>query len=295
MTTLSSALAAATEVLSAAQIDTPRLDARLLLEWASGRDTARLISEPDAPLAPGEVARFERAVAERATGCPVARIVGVKEFWGLDFLLNADTLVPRPDTETLVEAVLRRIEGPRAAWRGRICDLGTGSGAILIALLSELPLARGVGVDLSSGAIATARRNGERHGVADRARWLAGDYAEVPDGRFDVVVSNPPYIAEPEISCLALEVRAFDPHLGLSGGVDGLDAYRVLAARLPHLIHWKGFAALELGFGQAEAVAALTMKNGLERIEVEADITGISRVLLAWNGPGVAPLSQPPC
>jgi release factor glutamine methyltransferase len=282
--TISAALASATQALAEANAGTPRLDARLLLEWASGRDTARLISEPDALLGADEAARFEQAVAARAQGCPVARIVGVKEFWGLDFMLAPETLVPRPDTETLVEAVLRRIDSPHAEWEGEICDLGTGSGAILIALLSELPLARGVGVDLSAEAIAMARANGERHGMAERITWLAGDYAERPDERFDVVVSNPPYISEADISTLALEVREHDPHLALSGGDDGLEAYRVLAARMPHLIHPGGIAALELGLGQADQVTALTMEYGLERIEVAPDMSGIPRVLVVRNG-----------
>jgi release factor glutamine methyltransferase len=290
-----SALAGAARTLAAAGIDTPHLDARMLLQWASGRDMARLISDPQAMLQPEECHTFKQAVKERAQGRPVARIVGAKEFWGLEFALSAETLVPRPDTETLVEAVLAELPGPPADWRGRICDLGTGSGAILIALMSELPQALGVGVDLSADAIATARENANRHGVADRTNWLAGDYAAMPEGLFDIVVSNPPYVAEPELEDLPPEVGRHDPLLALSGGVDGLDAYRVLAARLPALIHPGGFAALEIGLGQAEMVTALTMQHGLERVFVKPDIAGIPRVLLGWNGPTVAPLPHRPC
>jgi release factor glutamine methyltransferase len=293
--TVASALTRAAERLAAAGMETPRLDARLLMEWASGHGTARLIASPEDPLEQAAVERFEQAVAERAAGRPVARIVGSKEFWGLEFELGRETLVPRPDTETLVEAVLGHIEGPHGEWRGSICDLGTGSGAILIALLSELPQARGVGVDLSVAAIAVARRNAGRHGVGDRCRWIVGDYAAEPEGEFDVVVSNPPYIAEEEIAGLPLEVREHDPHLALSGGIGGLEAYEVLAGRLPHLIHRNGFAALELGFGQVEAVTALTRNRGLEQLELRPDIADIPRVLLLRKGAGVAPLPHRRC
>jgi release factor glutamine methyltransferase len=159
-------------------------------------------------------------------------------------------------------------------------------------LLSELPEANGVGVDLAVSAIDVARRNGERHGVAGRVDWLCGDYAEVPRGRFDIVVANPPYIATTEISDLALEVSVHDPHLALDGGADGLDAYRTIAARLPQLIHPGGFAALELGAGQADSVAELTSRQGFSGIEVEPDIAGIPRVLVGRNDPGVAPMPQ---
>ncbi len=299
MTTLSAALAAATEKFAAAGIGTPRLDARLLLEWATGRDTADLISRPETTLTAHQAADFENAVCERTAGRPVARIVGEKEFWGLGFYLSEDTLVPRPDTETLVEAVLARIERPQALWTGTLCDLGTGSGAILIALLSELPLARGVGVDLSADAIATARRNSDRHDVARRAAWHVADYADWRPSdateRFDIIVSNPPYIADSDIGVLASEVRDHDPHRALNGGIDGLDAYRTLAGRLPDLLRSDGLAALELGFGQAEAVAELTTNSGLEVIGVEPDIAGIARVLLAGPMPTVAPLQQLRC
>ena len=275
-----SALTWATERLAAAQIESPRLDARLLLQWASDLDTVRLISEPDIPLTAGQLSRFDLAIANRCAGSPVARIIGEKEFWGLKFHLSRETLVPRPDTETLVEAILDRIERPRTDWPGRICDLGTGCGAILIALMHELPCATGIGVDLSQDAIATARRNGERHGMEKRIGWLCGDFGNVPDGRFDIVVSNPPYIAAAEIAGLAPEVREYDPHLALNGGCEGLDAYRTLAARLPHLLEIGGLAALELGAGQAEKVTALTIGHGLKLDSVHSDIAGIPRVLL---------------
>lgn len=295
MTTIQAALAAATKRLGDSGAETPGLDARLLLEWASGCNTARLVSGAQDELDPDVFERFRQAVGERADGCPVARIVGTREFWGLEFEVGPDTLVPRPDTETLVDAVLSHIAEPRSGWRGTICDLGTGSGVILIALMSELPQARGVGIDLAAGAIDTARRNGERHGMSDRITWLRGDYAEVPRERFDVVVANPPYIPAADIAGLALEVRAHDPHLALDGGADGLDAYRTIAGRLPRLVRPGGFAALELGAGQAAAVQALTSREGLQRIVLRPDLAGIPRVLLGWWSAGVAPLPQTRC
>jgi release factor glutamine methyltransferase len=292
VTTIGAALAAAARRLGESGSQTPGLDARLLMEWAAGWEAARLISASQDELRANVAERFRRAVAERAGGRPVARIVGSREFWGLDFELGDETLVPRPDTETLVGSVLSRVEAPRSEWRGRICDLGTGSGAILVTLLSELPAASGVGVDLSTAAIDIARRNGERHGVTGRVDWLCGDYTEVPRERFDILVANPPYVATAEISGLALEVRAHDPHLALDGGSDGLDAYRTIAARLPQLIHPGGLVALELGVGQADSVAQLTSRHGLDSISVDPDIAGIPRVLVGWYGSGVAPMPQ---
>lgn len=282
---ISEALSAATLRLSAGAVETPGLDARLLLQWVTGLDTAHLIARSSALLTDEQERQFERAVAGRAGGCPVARIIGEKQFWGLDLELSFGTLVPRPDTETLVETVLGRIDGPRADWTGAICDLGTGSGAILIALLQELPRATGVGVDISADAIATARRNAERHQIADRSAWHVADYADWPQARadqsrFDIVVSNPPYVAEADLAALAAEVREHDPNQALIAGADGLDAYRILAGQIPHLLRRGGLAALELGFGQADAVTALTHSQGLEQLAVKADLAGISRVLL---------------
>ncbi len=292
MTTVGGALATGARRLGESGSDTPGLDARLLMEWASGWSAARLIAASQDELDADVGKRFRQAVDERAGGRPVARIVGFKEFWGLDFELGDATLVPRPDTEALVASVLSRIGGARSEWRGSICDLGTGSGAILVALLSELPAANGVGVDLAAAAIDTARRNGDRHGVSGRVEWICGDYADVPRERFDIVVSNPPYVAADEFPDLALEVRVHDPHLALNGGTDGLNAYRTIAARLPQLIQPGGFAALELGVGQADSVIELTSRHGLGGIVVEPDIAGIPRVLLGSYDPGVAPMPQ---
>ncbi|KMO27620.1 SAM-dependent methyltransferase, partial [Methylobacterium tarhaniae] len=167
-------------------------------------------------------------------GEPVARIIGAWEFWGLPFGLSSDTLVPRPDTETLVEAALGLGLGPDAPHR--LADLGTGSGCILVALLTEWPQAVGLGIDRSPGACVTARANAARNGVADRAAFAVGDWASALSGPFDVVVANPPYIASEVIAGLSGEVRDHDPRLALDGGADGLDAYRTILAQVPRLL-----------------------------------------------------------
>ncbi len=233
---------------------TAALDARLLIAHV-------LDCMPnDVLLRDGEVAgavvafRVQSLARRRVAGEPIARIVGNKEFYGLNLALSADTLIPRPDTESLVDAVLVVVdrESPVA-----ILDLGTGSGAILLALLSQLPNARGLGVDISEGAIAAARANARRHGLSDRAEFAVGDWADGIVTRFDVVVANPPYIATPDIPGLPIEVRDHDPHVALDGGADGLDAVRAIVSDLDRVHADGGAAFIEIGFGQAQAVAAL--------------------------------------
>jgi release factor glutamine methyltransferase len=210
---------------------------------------------------------------------PVARIRGEKEFWGLPFEVNEATLVPRPETETLVEAVVteaRRRLPPEIT----ICDLGTGCGAIVIALLTELPEARGIGTDLSENALAAARRNAERLGVAERIALHCGDFAEAPDGPFDVVVSNPPYIPSGAIAALEREVRDYDPLPALDGGEDGLAAYRSILGRIDRLVAKSGLLAFEVGHDQGDAVAALCMAAGLGEVAIHTDLAGIGRVVV---------------
>jgi release factor glutamine methyltransferase len=211
---------------------------------------------------------------------PVARIVGVKEFWSLPIAVSPATLVPRPETETLIEAALEIVEAEGASERPlRIVDLGTGSGAILLALLSELPGARGVGTDVSLDALKTARANAERLGFADRTGFTACDYGAALAGPFDLVVSNPPYIRLADIAGLAPEVRDNDPLRALDGGADGLDAYRVIAADTARLIGPRGHLLVELGAGQADAVAALFAACGLQSGNARPDLAGVPRVL----------------
>jgi release factor glutamine methyltransferase len=266
---------------TAAGIATPTLDARVLIAEALSIDAGGLFTRPDEPLGDG-AARVATYAARRLAGEPVARILGRREFWGLMFELTPATLVPRPETETVVSATLAWC---RRTGRGRgplsILDLGTGSGALLVALLSELPGAWGVGVDIAPEALSTARRNAARHGVAARAGFLAGRWTAPLKGRFDIVVANPPYIPASDILTLALEVKAHDPIAALDGGRDGLDAYRAIAAGLESVLEPDGIVALEVGQGQATPVSELLAEIGLAHIETVHDLSGIGRVVVA--------------
>jgi len=257
---------------------TAALDARLLVAGAAGLDMTALLAAPERPLDTLAAARLDGFLERRAGGEPVARILGEKEFWGLSFALSPETLVPRPDTEIVVEAALAAAGSMPAEIT--IADLGTGTGAILIALLAELAAACGVAVDVSAGALATARRNAERHGVADRMRFVEADYREAPLGAFDLVVCNPPYIPTAEIAGLGREVRDHDPRLALDGGADGLDHYRALGERLPRLLRPGGAAVIEVGTGQAEAARLLLAGPGLAFVRAAHDLLGTPRALV---------------
>lgn len=273
--------AAAREALAerfhAANIDAPLREASLLIRAASGLRAADLIADPDAPL--GESAlRIEALAQRRERGEPLSRIMGRREFWSLELTVSPDVLDPRPETETLVEAALARM-AERRAEALRVLDLGVGSGALLCALLTELPAAQGVGVDRSPAAAGVARANLEALGLAQRAQIRVGDWATGLDGPFDLIVSNPPYIRSGDIAALAPEVRDHDPHLALDGGADGLEAYRGLAPQIARLLAPKGWFLLEVGAGQAEDVAAIAVQAGLVDVETFADLSGIPRVV----------------
>jgi release factor glutamine methyltransferase len=280
-TTRPAALKEVAARFTAAGIATPALDARLLIADALGIEAGALFTRPDAPLGEG-AARVRAHAARRLAGEPVARIRGRREFWGLDFELSAATLVPRPETETVVSATLAWC---RRAGRGHeplaLLDLGTGSGAILVALLTELPAARGLGIDIAPAALITAARNAARHGVRTHAAFVAGQWAAPLRGRFDIVVANPPYIRTSDILTLAPEVRTHDPLAALDGGPDGLTAYRALVPGLESLLKTGGMAALEVGQGQAASVAGLLAEFGLAHTETVHDLSGIGRVVVA--------------
>ncbi|GAB1718079.1 MAG: [protein release factor]-glutamine N5-methyltransferase [Nitrobacter sp.] len=266
----------------AAGIDSAALDARMLAGAALQLDLTGLITHGPRPLTMDAAARLDAFVRRRIAGEPVARILGTKEFWGLPLKLSAETLVPRPDTETVVEASLDilRAEG-RAKSPLRIADLGTGSGAILLALLSELPNAAGIGTDLSAAALGTAKDNAQALGLTPRADFLVGDYAEGLTGLFDLIVSNPPYIRTADIASLAPEVRDHDPHLALDGGDDGLEAYRRIAPQASGLLSPGGHLVLEIGQGRDGDVAQLVAAAGLTVAgSPRADLAGIGRVIV---------------
>jgi release factor glutamine methyltransferase len=282
--TIDAARRAWTAEFRAGGIDSPELDARILIGHALGLDHAALAAAGARKLSVDEESAIGALVQRRLAREPVARIIGSKEFWSLNLAIDAATLVPRPETETIVEAALAAIEarGPRTRAL-RIADLGTGSGAILLALLSELPNAFGVGTDVSLGALTLAQSNARRLGLS-RAAFVACDTAAALRGPFDVIVSNPPYIASADIGALAPEVRLFDPRLALDGGPDGLISYRAIAAAAPALLAADGLVVVELGIGQAEPVASLFAAAGLAPALPRRDLNTVPRALVAGNG-----------
>ena len=260
--------------LKAAGCGTPELDARLLLQHVTGLTRADMILDPDRVIAPDAVIRFLSLVKRREAREPVSRILGEREFYGRSFRVTPDVLDPRPDTETLVEAALAAMPH-----NSRILDLGTGSGAIIITLLAERPDTSGVAVDDSAAALAVASGNAERLGVGNRLACHQGSWFEGIDGRFDLIVSNPPYIPAGDIPGLSPDVKHFDPLLALAGGVDGLDPYRAIAAGATTHLEPEGLILLEIGAGQAEDVEAIFMAGGLRALSRHRDLGGHVRCL----------------
>jgi len=267
--------------LKSAGITSAELDARLLVGAALGLDLTGMIMAANRRLEPEESRHLDEFRERRLAGEPVARLLGAKEFWGLPLQLSAATLVPRPDTETVVELALEIMRGehhPDA--RLSIADIGTGSGAILLALLSEWPEATGVGTDISAAALQTASNNAARLGLAPRAAFVACNYAAALSGSFDLIVSNPPYIRSAEIAGLAREVREHDPLAALDGGTDGLDAYRSLIPQAAGLLAPGGTLVVETGYGQSGPVAELMSAAGLISAgPPKADLAGIPRAV----------------
>lgn len=258
------------------------LDARLLVAEASGLEPGAVILHGDRRIDAGMARRIEQLAKRRLAGEPVGRILGRRDFWGMTFRLSPETLEPRPDTETLVEAVLTHVdrEGLREAPLV-LADLGTGTGAIAIALLSELPRAHAVASDVAGGALRMARENAARLGVGDRFHAVGTDFGAALTGGFDLIVSNPPYIALGERPDLSREVRDHDPELALFAGTDGLDAYRAITADLPRVLRPGGRAFLEIGWRQGGEVSGLLREAGLEEIQVLQDLGGRDRVVAA--------------
>jgi release factor glutamine methyltransferase len=262
-TTLDRALSAAARALREGGVPTPALDARILLCHATGLSHEALIAHGREALGPEQAARLSGYIARRLEGEPVSRIRGVREFYGRDFLIDPHTLDPRPDTETLIEAALRLAHEVEEGSTLRLLDLGTGSGCILLTLLAELPEASGVGIDINPASLEIARENARRFGLEGRARFAAADWFEGLEGRFDLILANPPYIPSGDIGGLAREVAAYDPLAALDGGPDGLDAYRAIAAGAADFLAPGGDLLVEIGAAQAEAVRALFEASGL--------------------------------
>lgn len=277
--TIDDTVARATRVLAGAGVADPRRDARLLLGHALGGGQVTLLARPDRRLNAAEADLYRRLVRRRAGREPVSRLLGRREFWSMEFAVTPDVLDPRPDSETVIEAALEQV-ADRAAPLS-VLDLGTGSGCLLLALLAELPNASGTGVDLSRRALDVARDNARRSGFADRVRFLHGDWGRGFAGGINVIVTNPPYLGDREIEDLEPEVAMHEPRLALDGGADGLDAYRRLAPDLVRLLAPDGFAALEVGAGQADAVRTILRRSSLAISSSRADLAGIERCLVA--------------
>lgn len=270
-----------TKLFEEAGIDVPALDARLLIGHALSLNHTALATSSDRKLTADEREAIAQLVARRLDDEPVARILGEKEFWGLPFKLSPSALVPRPDTETLVEAALAAIDAKtRRNDKLLIADFGIGSGAILLALLHELPNAFGVGTDRSNEAIATARGNAVALGLASRAAFAMMDFGAALKRGFDLVVSNPPYIPSGDIASLARDVREHDPRLALDGGNDGLDAYRTIARQAPGLLRDDGTIVVEIGISQETDVTAIFEREaGLSMTANRRDLGGVVRAL----------------
>jgi release factor glutamine methyltransferase len=281
-TTVARALQGAAHRLQEAGIDSARLDARLLLGAVLSLAAPQLIAHPDRPLTTDEHERFRDLVDRRSRRQPLAQLLGRREFWGLAFRVTPDTLDPRPDSETLIEAALAYVSDRSAPLR--ILDLGTGTGCLLLSLLHELPRATGTGVDRSEAALAVARGNATDLGLADRAIFSRGNWAAGLDATFDLVVSNPPYILQAEVDGLMPEVARHEPRLALDGGADGLDAYRAIAGGTRAVLSPDAHLLLEVGDGQADSVAAIFAAAGLSCTDRRNDLGGRIRCLtLQWN------------
>jgi len=272
--------------LSAGGIDNPRLDAEVLLAYCLNMRRDQLIVAGDLPIAPAAACRYESLLQRRLSREPVAYLTGTREFWSLDFAVTSDVLIPRPDTERLVEVGLLWAARFPVAHPLRVADLGTGSGAVAVSLARELPCASICATDISPAALAVAERNAEAHHLATRMQFSTGDLFDAlsrqPNLGYDLIVSNPPYVRRAEIVALAPEVGRWEPHAALDGGTDGLDFYRRIVATAPDYLAVQGALALEIAADMAKEVSALCRDSGCFRdIEIFQDYTGRDRVILA--------------
>lgn len=276
--TVREVLGAARAGLAQAGIETAALDARVLLEHVLSKPQAWLYAHSEVIITARDRARFESLLARRAQKEPISQITGRREFWSLSFEVTGDVLTPRPDSEVLIDAVLEHLTDMTT--RHRFLDLGTGSGCLLLTLLSEYSAASGVGIDVSPAALHVASRNGQRLELDARVDWMLGNWDTQLDADFDVVISNPPYIESAALAALDRDVVDYEPHLALDGGPDGLDAYRTILANVGNLMRDDGVLAFEIGEGQAAAITSLAKAYGLLLRTSHEDLSGITRVLV---------------
>lgn len=287
------------EKLQNSGVETAALDARLLLQHVLNASHADMIANPDRKISDEEASRLYNMTERRASGEPVSKIIGMKEFYGRDFIVTADTLDPRPETEVLIECALRfakesdialshrEREGPRNCGEGeglKILDLGTGTGCIALTLLLELPDARAICVDVSDAALEITKNNAEKHGVLDRVTFIQSNWFENITDSYDLIVSNPPYIPESDIESLSKDVRKFDPILALNGGGDGLNPYKIIFSHLHAHLNYGGAAFFEIGFLQSEDITRLVKESRIRMVGITPDIAGIPRVVEISTG-----------
>lgn len=274
--TIESATRDGARLLHRAGIEAPRAEARRLLAHALGRSREALLRDAHVALEDAAIRHYRALIARRVASEPFAYLTGEREFWSLAFEVSPATLIPRPESETLVELALVHARASDSALR--VLDLGTGSGCLLLALLSELPEAYGIGVDTSIDALHVAARNTARLGLDRRARFVCGSWGSTLDGRFELIVANPPYVATRDAPSLPPDVARFEPSRALYAGPDGLDAYRALMPDVARLLAPDACAVLELGAGAADSVATIAAKCGLVEVERRRDLAGIERV-----------------
>ena len=282
METRGSLLAEAAAALHSAGFEEPRRHARRLVSLALAISPAGLFGDPDCPVDEQQIIRLRKMLGRMVEREPLSRILGRREFWGLEFALSPETLDPRPETETVVEAVLRRKPDRHAPFR--LLDLGTGTGCLLLALLNEFPTASGFGIDAAEAAVGTAVYNAARLGLAERALFFVGDWATAVSGSFDVIVANPPYIESANLGLLPRAVIDYDPRPALDGGEDGLAPLRVIAADLPRLLASDGIFATEVGVDQADRVAAIMKAHRLALDGIEKDLASKGRCVVTRRG-----------
>jgi release factor glutamine methyltransferase len=267
-----------------AGVEGARLDARLLIAHVTGSDTASVFGYPERPIDEGQVRELSQLVERRINREPMAHILGTREFWSLPFIVTPDTLVPRPDSETLIEAVLQYFS--KTTEQRSILDLGTGSGCLLLTLLSEFSDASGTGVDRSDAALEIAERNAKALNLDHRASFVKGNWVDGIKDQFDIIISNPPYIPSDEIQNLDADVALFEPVSALDGGADGLDSYRRIVAQIPRVMAKEAYIFLEIGVGQAPAVADMIEASGMQVVDIKKDLSGIERCVVgATNFP----------
>ena len=264
--------------LQQAKISSASLDARILLEFVLDISREQLLFSLDLTVTPVQYELLKDLVNKRCLRQPIAQIIGKREFWGLNFKVSTDTLDPRPDSETLIEAVLERTTNRADCLR--VLDLGTGTGCLLLSLLSELPNATGVAVDFCPNALALAKENAKNLNLDNRTQFIVSNWCEKIDGQFDIILANPPYIPTKVITTLDHEVCEFEPILALDGGEDGFECYRNIMKSLPKILAKNGFVAFEIGIGQQKGLEDLAQENGLEIASVKKDLSGIIRSII---------------